>query len=550
MTVAGVAPEIEVKLEAASPDELRHIGALRALGRFRLKPRPAEELHTLYLDTRSLALARAGVALRLRSGPRGWEATVKWAGRSAGSLHERAELNVPLPARPRLPFALPPGPLQSQLSATVLGRPLAPILISDVQRHLLDLLPARGAARPLAEVALDTVQLRAPDGRPLGPSYCEVEIELRAGTRTDLTELSRALQERFGLIPSRGSKFARGMTELYGAVTRPRAVESIQRGDTLAAAARIVVAGQLARLRACDPGTRAGQDPEALHDMRVAVRRLRAATRMFDAALSDTTYDTFRHELSWLGQELGAVRDLDVQLANLEWHRPHLDAAPRRRLQALRRHMRRERAVRRDALIAALDSRRYARLLAALERFAFGTPPLRPRAAAGKPIAAVGRRAIKKALRRLLARGDTIGDLPAASDLHALRIRAKRLRYLLEALKPITGTPGRKLGKQLVRLQDLLGRFNDAMVAARWIRAYTRGPGVDSDAETRHVLEGLVDAELRRAGAAQADFRRAWRRFTSGRVRRLQKAVLDHLKEETPQEPGADSAPVRKDGAA
>jgi CHAD domain-containing protein len=284
--------------------------------------------------------------------------------------------------------------------------------------------------------------------------------------------------------------------------------------------------------------------------MRVAVRRLRAATRMFDAALSDTTYDTFRHELSWLGQELGAVRDLDVQLANLEWHRPHLDAAPRRRLQALRRHMRRERAVRRDALIAALDSRRYARLLAALERFAFGTPPLRPRAAAGKPIAAVGRRAIKKALRRLLARGDTIGDLPAASDLHALRIRAKRLRYLLEALKPITGTPGRKLGKQLVRLQDLLGRFNDAMVAARWIRAYTRGPGVDSDAETRHVLEGLVDAELRRAGAAQADFRRAWRRFTSGRVRRLQKAVLDHLKEETPQEPGADSAPVRKDGAA
>ena len=67
------------------------------------------------------------------------------------------------------------------------------------------------------------------------------------------------------------------------------------------------------------------------------------------------------------------------------------------------------------------------------------------------------------------------------------------------------------------------------MVAARWIRAYERASAAELDAETRHLLESLTDTELQRAGAAQADFRRAWRRFTSGRVRKLRKAVVAQL---------------------
>jgi CHAD domain-containing protein len=291
-----------------------------------------------------------------------------------------------------------------------------------------------------------------------------------------------------------------------------------------------VVAVQLARIRAADPGTRVGRDAEAVHEQRVAVRRLRAALRTFAAGVPPRLQSMLRSELRWLGQELGAVRDFDVQLANLDWHVRHLDRAGQQRLEAFRRHLESERTVRRAALVAALDSRRYFRLLAALERFAASPVPRRAHGDAARPVAAVGRRAIKRAVRRLLEHGDAIGEVPKADDLHRLRIRAKRLRYLLESLRPITGSPGRKLIRQLVRLQDVLGRFNDAMVAAAFVRSYRDGPAATADDETRHALAALADVELRRAGAAQSEFARAWRRFTAKSTLRLRRSLLKQLK--------------------
>ena len=81
----------------------------------------------------SLTLARNGVAMRLRRQGRQWEATMKWAGRVEGDVHERPELTVALPSAPALPFVPPPGPLHTQLAALVAGRPLAPILISEIR---------------------------------------------------------------------------------------------------------------------------------------------------------------------------------------------------------------------------------------------------------------------------------------------------------------------------------------------------------------------------------------------------------------------------------
>lgn len=531
MTAGSVPAEIEVKLEVGSADDLRHLAQLRVVGRFRLRPRRAVHLHSLYLDTRDLALARAGIALRVRRIGRAWEATAKWSGRVAGALHERPELTVALPGEPAAPFTLPDGPLCTQLTAVVLGRRLAPILVSDVHRQLRDLLPADGAAAAgsLAEVALDTVELRAPGGTPAGARYHEIEIERRAGSTRDLTALSHLLQQRFGLIPSRASKFARGLADLYGSALPPGGAEPIEAGDSVGVAARKIVTAQLARLRAADPGTRVGRDPEALHEQRVAVRRLRAATRTFAVGIPARQRETLAGELRWLGQELGAVRDFDVQLANLAWHAGHVGRDTRQSLEAFQRHLESERAARRAALVAALDSPRYFRLLGALERFAASPPPRRPRGDAALPVAAAGRRAVKRALRRVMTCGDAVGELPEAEDLHALRIRTKRLRYLLESLKPISGAPGRKLIKQLVRLQDVLGRFNDAIVAAGSVRAYRDGPAAGADEGVRRTLTALADTQLRRAGAAQSDFARAWRRFTGKPALRQRRALLKHL---------------------
>ena len=77
-----------------------------------------------------------------------------------------------------------------------------------------------------------------------------------------------------------------------------------------------VLRRQLAVVRAKEPGTRLGEDPEELHDMRVATRRLRAALSMFEAVLP-VRAQVFREELGWLARLLGTVRDLDVQLEGL-----------------------------------------------------------------------------------------------------------------------------------------------------------------------------------------------------------------------------------------
>ena len=104
------------------------------------------------------------------------------------------------------------------------------------------------------------------------------------------------------------------------------------------------------------------------------------------------------------------------------------------------------------------------------------TPPKRPPSgAAAEPIPLAGRRAIKRAARKLRKLGDKVEELPHADELHTLRIRAKRLRYVLEALKEITGGDGRRLVKRVTQLQDVLGKFNDSMVAAKTVRHHRDG---------------------------------------------------------------------------
>ena len=530
MTAERVPAEIEIKLGASSAADLRQVGRLRTLGRYRFRARPTAALHSIYLDTRTFALARAGVALRLRRSGTAWEITAKWSGRVAGALHDRPELTIALPGEPAMPFSLPDGPLRTQLTAIVLGRRLAPVLITDVRRQLRDVLPAEADDHPsLAELALDTVVLRAPDGSEAAAPYYEVEIERRSGRNRDLKELARLLHESLGLVPSPGSKFLHGLTALHGDAVPAHTAEPIAATDSVGLAVRKLVAAQLARVRAADPGTRMGE-PEALHEQRVAVRRLRAAVRTFADGFPPRLQATLPDELRWLGQELGAVRDLDVQRATLAWHIGHVERGARNRLAGLRRHMEHERADRRNALGLTLNSPRYFQLLGTLERFAVSVPPQRPRGDAAAPIADFGRRAAKRSLRRLIKRGDAIGEVPEADDLHALRIRAKRLRYTLEALAPITGSQGRKLIKLLVRLQDVLGRFNDAMVAAAFIRDYRASVAIGASEAVRTTLSALADAELRRAGAAQSDFARAWRRFCRKSIPGLRRALLRRLK--------------------
>lgn len=514
-----VPSEVEAKLLVPQGADLRAIAQLERVGTYRLRPRGLVRLHSVYLDTENLTLSRHAVALRLRRQGRAWEATAKWAGKVNGVVHDRPELTVKLDGAPPIPFTLPPGPLHTQLAALVAGRPLQPILVTDIQRRRFDALSlSAGDDQPaIAELALDRVHIRAPDQRT-ALTYSEVEIEQLHGTRRDVTALARILRQRFHLAPSHDSKFVRGFTLLYGANAAAGAPLPVSVDDTVEVVARKIVALHLERLRAYDPGTRLGEDPEAVHGMRVAVRRLRAALHAFEAGLSAKSQRRLRAELQWLGQLLGAVRDLDVQLGLLQRYSSSALAEHVVGLESFRAHLEGQRARQRDLMLTGLDSDRYHRLLLDLERLANRKSRAARSRAENAPITVAGAAALSRAFRRVFKRGKRIGATPKPEDLHALRIRAKRLRYLLEFLRDVTGKPGRRLIKRLVELQDLLGSHNDAVVAAHLVTVYVEGEGAGAQPATLLALGAFLGAQVRLAADARAAFQKAWRRFARRRT--------------------------------
>ena len=128
MPAPAVPSELEVKLLVPRARDVRAIARLTQLGSYHLEARDTVRLHSVYLDTAALTLARHGVAMRLRRLGEHWEATAKWGGEVTGDVHVRPELTVALEGTPTARFALPAGPLHTRLAALVAGRPLRPLV--------------------------------------------------------------------------------------------------------------------------------------------------------------------------------------------------------------------------------------------------------------------------------------------------------------------------------------------------------------------------------------------------------------------------------------
>src|SRR5271169_717466 len=191
-------------------------------------------------------------------------------------------------------------------------------------------------------------------------------------------------------------------------------------------------------LKTLEPAVRADEF-DSVHQMRVATRRLRAVLRTFGQVIPRTDSEHLTGELQWLGRELGAARDSEVLAGHL---RDSLRPTPPELLigpvQArVQGHFAPRRAAAREALLEALDSPRYAILLAELDRVAAG-PPRGPLAgaAAREVLPAAVRRAYRQAKRRMrTARHTPVGPARDAA-LHQARKSARRTRYAAEAASP------------------------------------------------------------------------------------------------------------------
>jgi CHAD domain-containing protein len=425
-----------------------------------------------YQDTDDWRLWRAGYALRVRSRGKSSEATLKSLAEAGGcGIRRRREISEAHVSEqaPRDPE----GPVGSRLRALIGDRKLAELFEVRTRRVAYPLYTEEDSsgspeATSAGELAVDETEIPVPGAESV--RLHRVEVEAGAGAQKRLKPFVSELREGCGLATASGSKFDAGLEarELTLPGEPDFGPEQVDSSLTLGEVAYAVMRQRFRSFLGHEPGARLGEEPEEVHDMRDASRRLRAVLQTFEPALPEKAL-RFEPELKHFAAVLGEVRDLDLQLEGIEARIPDSPEESRGPLEELRGALREERDKAREKMLAELDSRRYERLVDTFARTLRLGPPRRNKLS-GTPVTEAAPDLVRHAYRRVRKAGDRLDPGSAAEDYHGLRKRCKRLRYLVEALEEVYGGPARKLGNRIKPLQDALGELQDAEAARERLR--------------------------------------------------------------------------------
>jgi CHAD domain-containing protein len=453
--------ETETKYEATADALLPPFDALPKVTAVR---GPQEQqLDAEYYDTEDLRLLRAGITLRRRRGgsDAGWHLKLP-AGPAAPASRE--EIRLPLGrAGRRVPHEL-----ADLVRARTRGAPLAPVAAITTTRRVTTLVGKHGQS--LAEVADDGVAAvaAAPD---VGPAarWREIEVELTGGGSELLTAADQLLR-RAGL--QRSARSAKLERVLSGRLPRPVSPQQLTSSSTAGDVVRAYLRAQAEALTSVDPKVRRAE-PDSVHQMRVATRRLRSTLRSFGTVISQRETQHLADELSWLGDVLGAARDAEVQAARLEQHVRQTDIEEllgpvQARIQA---HSAKARASSSAAVAAALRSARYYALLDDLDQL-ITAPPAgeQARLPADRVLSVATSRAFRKTRRRMHSALRAPAGRSRETAFHRARKGAKQARYAAEASTPALGRDAARLGKRMKKLQSVLGDHQDTVVGRQLTR--------------------------------------------------------------------------------
>jgi triphosphatase len=434
------------------------------------------KLVSTYYDTEDRALARRGSELRVRRDNGHFIQTVKADRASDSALLARGEWEDAIAdARPD------PGARESGrfLTADIADR-VAPVFETEVTRLVTDLSPAPGTR---IEAAIDRGTIRAP-GRKPGERISEIELELKSGPVTALYDVALRLLAEAPVRVECRSKAERGYRLAAG-----RRTAQATRADPLALDPGLSAEKALQRIgHVCLTQILRNEAPifagqaEGIHQMRVAVRRLRAVLSAFRKMLPPEQRRWASDELRWLADALGEARNLDVfEGVVVRSAREALpDVATLRTLAGAARQ-RRQAAY--SAARETIRSPRYTALLLGLMRWFDGRGWREGERAHAldQPIADVAPRLLKKLRRRAKRRSMGFARQPAEAR-HKLRIALKKLRYTSELLSSLYDEPAvDKFTARLKRLQDDLGDANDVRAAHDIIAELARdkdGPAI------------------------------------------------------------------------
>ncbi len=488
----GGEKEIELKLEfdPADSDRIKAHPALVA------SPPEKQALISIYYDTDDSALRKADVYLRVRDNGMCYVQTIKTA-KSNAELLERHEWEQVVPSR------------EPDLDAAQ-GTALAPLLTPEVREALRPLFVSR-IRRTAHRVARDDseIEVAIDEGEIVSSAHqcpvSEVELELKRGDTISLFRLARELAATVPLRLAVKTKAERGFELTEGgaqAVEKASPVNvppDMQSDDAFRAIAR----NCLRHIIVNEPMMCAG-NAEALHQMRVGLRRMRAAILLFDDMVEGEELDHIKTELEWITKELGPARDLDVFAA--EVLEPLQLAHPEDSLLAETHRNFGERRAAAYALAAgSVRSDRFrSTLLDLAEWVEIGawTREAEHEVERVFPATIRARKKLRRLRKRIRKRGAELDTL-SVGQLHKLRIRIKRLRYATEFFA--AAFPGDKAAKRqekslaaLKDLQDTLGSLNDLAMRRTLIGEEPASHGFgDYEAEADKLLAATRNAYKR-----------------------------------------------------
>ncbi len=496
--------ELEIKLEL-SPATLPRLKKIPLIRNLKRSARRSAEV-SVYFDTDKHKLRKKGLMLRVRRIGKRYIQTIKATGRAG--LFERDEWESDLAsAEPDLDLAR--GTALEPLIGRKFRHQLHPVFETRVERIVYPLIRNKG------EIALTIDHGKINAGRRSAP-LCEVELELKRGSQAELFEVARELMQA---VPARlefRSKSQRGYELLEDARDAPATaaridlVAGISTRDGFKAIGRTCLRQIVGNERALLKG-----DPEGVHQMRVGLRRLRAALSLFADILPDPQTAAIKTGLRWLQGELGPAREFEVLMksvvAPVKKRRARWDGVP-----ALSQELAEKREAALSRAQDAVKSARFHALTLDIAAWLETGDWTRPREDGTRdvgqvPIEVSAARQLGRRCKKIRRRGKVIARLDAKSR-HKLRIQTKKFRYAAEFFGNLF--PGKRAAKRrkqflpaLEALQDALGDLNDIAVHEEIISAtgMRRWRASRKRAFATGVLMGHEDARVDAALAAAID---------------------------------------------
>jgi len=518
--------EIEAKYAISDPAVFDALLELRALGEYGLRPTGERHVVDHYLETADRDLLRGGYACRLREGEANgqWLLTVKGLGGADGALHQREEHECEVPPGSG-PADWPESPARDIVTRLSEGRPLTELF---TLRQLRTSRAVEQGDRAVGELSLDTVDA---DIAGRKTRALELEIELGpSGTMDDLHAIDAELREH-DLKAQSTSKFERALAMLDESSGKPaskkkkekRKAPGVRAEEPMAEAGRKILRFHFERMLANEAGTRKGDDIEALHHMRVATRRQRAAFRIVMPYFKRKAVRAFRDELRTLAELLGDVRDLDVLIEAAEGYQSSLKRDAGVALDPLLDEWRDRREAARARLLSHLDGEDYRDFTKRYGEFLSSTGAGVKATSDDSPQPHLVRHVLPTEIwdhYGKLRAYETVVEWAPIETIHSLRIEGKRLRYLLEFFAEALGPSLSDTIEALVALQDHVGELHDVDVTIGLLRDFLmRASQASTDPaaiDTVGRYLKLKEAQLR---TLRRTLKRPWKRVAGKRLR-------------------------------